>query len=113
MQRDNAALLDCVLAARRILAFCGSTTHDQFLDDAMSQSAVIYQISIVGEATRRLSAGFTARYPDLPWRDMMGMRNRVIHGYDSVDLNEVWRVVTHDIPVFLAQIEPLVPAKEE
>ncbi len=43
----------------------------------------------------------------------MGMRNRVIHGYDSVDLNEVWRVVTHDIPVFLAQIEPLVPAKEE
>ena len=43
----------------------------------------------------------------------MGMRNRVIHGYDSVVLNEVWRVVTQDIPVFLAQIEPLLPTKEE
>ena len=60
--------------------------------------AVISALEIVGEATRRIPDDVRLRYTEVPWRGMAGMRDRIIHGYDIVDLQVVWDVVWHDIP---------------
>ncbi len=68
------------------------------MDNELLQSAIIRQLKIMGEATRRLPLSFFNQYPDvLPWRAMKGMRNVLIHGYDQVDLETVWKTITHDI----------------
>jgi uncharacterized protein with HEPN domain len=70
---------------------------------------VLHQLLVIGEATKRLSRDFRASHPGIPWTQMSGMRDHLIHGYDDVDLSEVWSTATVDVPKLLAEIEPLVP----
>jgi uncharacterized protein with HEPN domain len=112
MSRDPAYLLDILQAARRIREGLGGVAKDAFLKDWMRHSAVVRQIEIIGEATKRLSEEFRNSHPEIPWRSMAGMRDVVIHGYDHVDLDEVWRVAEADIPRLIAMLEPLVPPEE-
>lgn len=79
-----------------------------FLEDLKTRSAVLHQLLIVGEATKRLSNGFRDQQPEIPWTDMAGMRDVLIHGYDQVDPEEVWKTASVDIPDLLARIEPLL-----
>ena len=78
--------------------------YDEFVVDFRTNFAVIRALEIIGEAVKRLPAGVRQRYPDVPWRGMAGMRDRIIHGYDTVDLQIVWDVVQRDIP----QIRPKI-----
>ena len=98
MSRDPAHLLDILQAARRIREGLGGVAKDAFLKDWMRHSAVVRQIEIIGEATKRLSEEFRNSHPEIPWR--------------SVDLDEVWRVAEADIPRLIAMLEPLVPPEE-
>ncbi|CAA9541915.1 MAG: Protein of unknown function DUF86, BT0167 group [uncultured Thermomicrobiales bacterium] len=109
MLRDDASLLDIAHAARRTIAFIQGVDKDGFLADIKTQSAVLDQITVIGEATKRLSPVFRQGYPEIPWRNAAGMRDRLIHGYDEVDLVLVWTAATEDSPALLAQIEPLLP----
>jgi uncharacterized protein with HEPN domain len=106
--RDESTLLDIVRAAERAVAFAGTDEAD-FAGDEKTQAAVVYQLLIVGEAVKRLSTEFRDSNPDVPWREIAGMRDQLIHRYDQVDLHEVWRAVTRDIPDLLAQLRPLLP----
>lgn len=76
------------------------------------QSAVLHRLLVIGEATKRLSLPFRERHADIPWRLMARMRDRVIQGYGSVNLAQVWRTVSHGVPELLRRIEPLLPAPE-
>ena len=107
--RDDASLLDIAIAARRIAAFVEDVTSDEFFINVEKQSAVLYQIAVVGEATKRLSAAFRRNHPEIPWQRMAGMRDRVTHGYDAIDLELVWSVATEEVNDLLVQIEPLLP----
>ena len=64
----------------------------------MRQDAVIRQLEIVGEASRQLSAEFRRRHDQVPWDEIVGMRNRIAHEYFDIDLDVIWEIVTHDIP---------------
>jgi uncharacterized protein with HEPN domain len=90
MERDDATLLDIVRAADLIHQFVGELPKDQFLTDLKTQSAVLHQLTVLGEAVKRLSSTFRNQHPILPWSLMAGMRDHLIHGYDVVDLDEVW-----------------------
>jgi len=81
--------------------------RDAFIRDLKTRSAVLHQLLILGEATKRLSKEFRNRHPAIPWSEMAGMRDVLIHGYDQVDLGEVWKSSTVDIPQVLAQIRKL------
>ena len=70
---------------------------------------MVRQLEIIGEATKRLREAFRASHPTIPWRQMAGMRDILIHNYDDVDLDEVWNVATIYIPELIQQIEPFVP----
>jgi uncharacterized protein with HEPN domain len=77
--------------------------------DALRQRAVVRSIEIIGEAARRVSAEFQEQHPEIPWPAIIGMRNRLIHEYDTVDLGIVWEVAQEDIPELIALVEPLIP----
>jgi len=111
MPRDDAVLLDIVNAAHLIQSFIQDMSKEAFLIDFKTQSAVLHQVTVIGEAVKRLSQGFRELHPILPWPLMAGMRDHLIHGYDAVDLEQVWNTATHDVPEVLVKLEPLVPRR--
>ena len=72
--------------------------------DLKTQSAVLHQLLVIGEAVKRLSPTFRVRHAHVPWSLIAGMRDHLIHGYDAVDLDEVWRTVRRDLPALLQAI---------
>jgi uncharacterized protein with HEPN domain len=109
MWRDEARLLDMLLAAKESSEFTEGVTQEGFDRDRRLQHAVIRLIEIVGEAARNISAEFKAAHPEIPWSGIISMRNRLVHEYFRVTSDKVWEVVRKDIPALIALIEPLVP----
>lgn len=107
-QRDLSYLTDILQAARLIEVFIQGFDEQKFYQDLKCQSAVIRQIEIIGEATKRLSTTFREAHPKIPWRSMAGMRDILIHAYDHVDLGEVWNTATLAIPDIIQKIEILI-----
>lgn len=112
MSRDSATILDIVKASRRILTFTNGVDRSAFDGNLEKQSAVIHQVTILGEAVKRLSAEFRARHPAVAWQDIAGMRDVLIHDYDNVVLDDVWEAVILDVPRLLAYVEPLARSEE-
>jgi uncharacterized protein with HEPN domain len=110
MLNDRAILIDLETAARRIAEFVNGYDLERFRQDAKTWSAVLYQISVIGEAVKRLSQPFRDAHPTIPWAQIAGMRNRVIHGYDTVDLDLVWQTATVSVPDLQMAIAPLLAA---
>ena len=107
MTRDDAHLLD--ILTRLAIEFKGPADKPEFLEDSKTQSAVLHQLLIIGEAVKRISPDFRAAHPQVPWRLIAGTRDKLIHFYEGVDMEEVWKMVTSDLPVLIGQIEPLTP----
>ena len=105
MKQDFLVYLDDILDAMgKAEMFVAGMRYEQFEDDLRTIYAVTRALEIVGEATRRLPASFREQYPHVPWQDMAGMRDKIIHGYDNVNLRIVWDVVKRDIP----EVRPLI-----
>jgi uncharacterized protein with HEPN domain len=71
-------------------------------------SAVLYQITIIGEATKRLSPALRQQHPEIPWREMAGMRDVIVHEYDQLDFEVIWDVVHNKLPELLTLLELLL-----
>ncbi len=91
-----------------IRSYVADTSRQEFLRDTQLQDSVIRRLEIIGEAVGRLSSGFRDDNPDIPWSEIRGLRNWVIHRYDDIDMDVVWETVATDIPRLIAQVEPLV-----
>lgn len=113
MQRDNTAILDIAQAARLILEFKKGVDKAAFLQDVKTQSAILHQLMVMGEAVKRLSQDFQVHHDAIPWGPIAGMRDKLIHAYDIVDLEEVWETVTADVPVLLSLLTPLLPQEDD
>jgi uncharacterized protein with HEPN domain len=90
-------------------AYVAGTTWEALVADRQRQDAVVRRLEVLGEAARRVSAVTRATLPGLPWRQMVGMRNRTIHEYDRVDLAVVWETVSRDLPPLITALEGVVP----
>ncbi len=104
MSRDASIVIDLRRAAELIGEFIKGIDRNAFDHDTKTQSAVLHQLMVLGEAANRLSEEFRESHDEIPWRLVIGMRNRLIHGYDDVDLDEVWSTVTRDVPGVLNQL---------
>lgn len=109
MQRDDASLIDILKAAKTAEQFKNMDDKAGFLKDELLQSGILHQLIIIGEAVKRLSDDFRKAHPEIPWKLIAGMRDRLTHGYFDVDLDEVWKTVDSDIPELIRLLKPLVP----
>ena len=109
MSPDLMPFTDILLAINRTLGFIHGFDGDRFLSDKRTQWAVYSQVIVIGEATRRISREFQNEHPEIPWAEMTGMRNKLVHDYDDIDWELVWDTVTADFPKLKAAIEPLIP----
>ncbi len=108
MDRDRAHLIDVLEAAKLAISYTRNKTEHEFLEDVQCQDSVIRRLEIIGEAARRISEKTCAAHPELPWSEMIGMRNILIHEYDDVDLSIVWRTVLTELPHLVAKLEGLL-----
>lgn len=92
MWRDDAYLLDMLLAARKIQSFTSGLTGKQFLSEEMCQQAVMRMIQIIGEAASKVSMECRSSHPEIPWVEIIGMRHRLVHDYFHVIPEKVWEV---------------------
>ncbi len=106
MLKDHRIYIDHILvSANRIQSFVSEMDYDQFASDFKTQDAVIRNFEIIGEATKRISLDFRNNYPEIPWSDMSGMRDRLIHDYLEVDIEIVWKTATEDLPPLVTKIK--------
>ena len=108
MRHDDALLLDMLLTAREAVELASGMTFAEFEENRTAQLAVMKAVEIVGEAASRVSADTKEMHSDIPWPGIVGMRNRLVHGYFDVNLLRVWETVDRDIPLLIAQLEGLV-----
>lgn len=92
----------------KIVEYTKDISEDQFLKNSMISDAVIRNFEIIGEATKKISPAYKSRYPDIEWKKIAGMRDKLIHDYIGVDLWAVWAVVEDIIPVFRKQIDAML-----
>lgn len=109
MWRDDALLLDMLLAARKALRFTHGFDAPRFEADELAQNAVMHLIQIIGEAASKVSDALKSAHPEIPWPAIIGMRHRLVHDYTRIDVPTVWRVVQVHLPELIRQLEPLVP----
>jgi uncharacterized protein with HEPN domain len=109
MTRDPAYLLDMLNEARLVLEFAQGMELGDLKQDRLRQRAIVHSIMIIGEAARRISQEFRDAHPKIPWANIVGMRSQIIHEYDQVSLDIVWRTIQVSIPELIVLIEPLVP----
>ena len=107
-QGDSAYLRHILDAVSRIDEYTEGMKREDFMSSNLHQDAVIRQVEVVGEAARKVSEETRERHTEVPWKDMAGIRDKLIHGYFGVDLDAVWDTVTEDIPRLKAMIQALL-----
>jgi uncharacterized protein with HEPN domain len=105
MPRDNAYLSDILDSARIIEQHLKGLNRETFLEDLRTQDAVMRRFEIIGEAARHLSPEVLKAMPEIPWRLIVGMRNVLIHDYDDVDPERVWKAANDDLPPLITKVE--------
>ena len=111
--RDAALLLAMLIAARDARSFVEGLDEAAFFASRLHQNAVIRSLEVVGEAAGKISEATQAAHPEIPWRDITGMRHRLIHGYGEVRLDVVWMVVRERLDPLIAQLMHLIPNEGE
>jgi uncharacterized protein with HEPN domain len=108
MKNDAVYLHHILDAINRIQGYIAGVSYDQFLQDSLLQDGVVRQLEIIGEAARNVSGTFRDAHPELPWSQMTGTRNKLIHGYFEVNLFIVWDTVQSDLPPLKQQVERIL-----
>ena len=98
-------ILDCII---KIQAYTDGINEDGFLNNSLMQDGVIRNLEIIGEATKQLDQDFRSKYPQIEWKKIAGMRDKLIHDYIGVDLWAVWGVIDKIIPKFHKQIKEII-----
>ena len=109
MSKRNPSLLleDILQAVEKIDLYTEGMSQEAFMKDSRTIDAVVRNLEIIGEAASRIPEEFRTRYPDIPWRRIVGLRNRIVHEYFGVDLDIVWSVLTVDLPPLGTQIKQI------
>lgn len=101
-------LEDILESIGRIEQYAKGKTKDEFLDDYEKQDAIMKRLEVIGEAVKNIPTGVKKKYPGIPWRDMAGMRDILIHEYFGVLMERVWDTAKNDIPKLKKQISELL-----
>lgn len=109
MQRDLQYLLDMLQSAELILTYTDQCSKDEFVESVQLQDAVIRRLLVIAEAARRVSETTRQTLPNISWQEINGMRNRLVHEYDDINLKIVWDVVQSEIPSLIEELKLQIP----
>jgi uncharacterized protein with HEPN domain len=105
--KDSARLRHMLDHAREAVEMAESKTRADLDKDRKLNLALVRLLEIIGEAAGRVSMEEQSRYPQIPWPEIISLRNRLIHGYDAVDFNVLWSIVSTDLPVLIKNLEKI------
>jgi uncharacterized protein with HEPN domain len=112
-ERDVLSFLqDMLEAAKRILVYTGGMTFAEFQQDFKTQDAVLRNLEVLGEAAKNIPEQIYLKYPTLPWREMAGTRDRLIHHYFGINLDVVWGIAELELPGVVNQLEVILTHRE-
>ena len=114
MKKDDSVYLHHIIDAFVLIErYVDNVSHEEFLRNRLLQDGVIRQLEVMGEAARNLSEDLRSERPQIPWRQMIGLRNRMIHAYFNVDLQIIWEIVQGDIPDLKQKMKQILDAISE
>jgi uncharacterized protein with HEPN domain len=109
MQRDLQFLLDMLQSAELIVTYTAQCSKAEFVANVQLQDSVIRRLLVIAEAARRVSETTRQSLPNISWSEINGMRNRLVHEYDDVNLDIVWDVVQSEIPSLIEELKLQIP----
>ncbi len=109
---DSVRLRHMLDAAREAMELAKGKTGEDIENNRMLNLSLVRLIEVVGEAANRVSAEGRARCPEIPWPAIIGMRNRMIHGYDSIDFDILYKTINEDLPSLAAEIEKILQSDD-
>ncbi len=104
MRREESFLKDILTACHKIDAIVAATNEDSFLADEVMSAAVLHHLTVIGEGISRLSKELRERHTDVPWRQIIAVRNRIVQAYFDLDWQILWITANVDVPELQAQI---------
>ena len=110
---DRVRLQHMLDFAREAVSFCRGRTRADLSSNLMLSLALTRLIEVIGEAATRVSNETRTKTPNIPWPDIIAARNRLIHGYPTIDLDIIWDIVTKDLPALIAELEKALGAAEK
>ena len=110
MRRDSERIAEITEACAKIAHYIQARTSVDFIFDDLFRDAVVRQLTIVGEAAVNLSSEFKARHPEIPWQEIAGFRNRIVHDYFGFNLDTAWLVATVSLPILNEQLSVIARA---
>ncbi len=105
---DNVFLRHILDSIAVIEGYLSDITEDTFKETSLLQDGVIRQLQIIGEAAKRISPDIRSKYPDIPWQDIAGMRDKLVHDYFGVDVDTVWITAKNDLPPLTSRISEIL-----
>jgi len=112
-KNDEIRLRHVLDAAREAVAFTENRSRDDLDKNRMLSLSLVRLLEVIGEASRGISEEFRTVHPEIAWKKMAGMRDRLIHGYFDVNLDIVWETVTEDLPPLVIQIEKVLSSEKK
>ena len=100
-------------ACQEALKFVENQNQESLQQNRILALALVKELEIIGEAANNISSDCQLKYPDIPWKDMIGMRNRLVHAYFGINYDIVWRTVTESLPIVLRDIEVIIEQESE
>ncbi len=113
MWRDKGYLLDMLIAARDAMRFVEEITWEDFQRSALHQYAVSKALEIIGEAASKVSEKTKAQHSEIPWKEIVALRHRIVHDYFGLDPVRIWEIVRGDVPALMEQLENILADEEQ
>ncbi len=105
--RNDIIVQKLIAYACKVIGYCADVTYSDFTADSKLMEACVFNLSQMGELVKKLDDSFMAAHTDIPWRAIYGLRNRIVHDYEGVNLTLIWDVITEDLPSLTEQLKLL------